>query len=378
MDCPNNRGRRVSRRDFIKTTAAGAALSYAGLNLGKLITGGKALAQASDSALRVVQINNAAFSKTASNIPHGYAAQDANINTAIVYSGMDQAVMCLTQKASPLEAWRAIVPTPGGANPQYAQAKIGIKVNYFNPGLGTHVAVVDYLINSLVNLLGFTPGNIYVYDGSSGSKQDYLKTALVNGAAVNVGDFGRAGSYPIAGYNSTLTTLINNDTLHYLISAAVCKGHSGYAGGFSLTMKNHYGSFQPLSHSYDGYLAGINAHSKIQNKTILALIDAIYCCNGATGTTRTTPVNKLIVGKVPIAVDFVSAKNLIELPVNQGGCGYTVDWANRVNKWPDEGVFMLNGSRLDLATLSSLPMITACATDTVKPKAPTNLQITKG
>ncbi len=137
-------------------------------------------------------------------------------------------------------------------------------------------------------------------------------------------------------------------------------------------MKNHFGTFSPASHSSDAYLAEINAHPKIANKQILVVLDAIWGSYGCCSSTNWW-MNKILMGKKAISVDYWAAKDIIEAATatGSGGMGSTVYWS-RVQSWFSEANLGISWADVQNPSL----FIENCSTDTVPPKAPTNLTVT--
>jgi hypothetical protein len=104
-----------------------------------------------------------------------------------------------------------------------------------------------------------------------------------------------------------------------LINIAMCKGHSQRFGGFTMTMKNHLGTFSPgPAHSNGGqdYLIAINqtpeilgAMDKKTGKVLyprqqLCLIDALWASKRGPGGKPTHQPNFLAIGVTSPVVDY--------------------------------------------------------------------------
>ena len=108
-----------------------------------------------------------------------------------------------------------------------------------------------------------------------------------------------------------------------LIDIALCKGHSGTFGGFTMCMKNHFGTFSPRpSHQGGGgadYLIGINKSPEILGqmdpqtgnvlypRQQLCLVDALWSSQGGPGGLSTHQTNALMMGTCGPVVDYVGA-----------------------------------------------------------------------
>jgi hypothetical protein len=106
-----------------------------------------------------------------------------------------------------------------------------------------------------------------------------------------------------------------------LINMAVCKGHSPKFGGFTMTLKNHFGTFSPrYGHRNDGleYLAAINqtpeilgpmdkAGKVIYPRQQLCLIDALWASEGGPRGAPSAQTNFLAMGVLSPVLDHVVA-----------------------------------------------------------------------
>lgn len=340
----------ITRRQFIKKTAGGLVATAAGLHLGGFINIGKVQAQIPSDEFRVVMMHNAAM---AGALVNGWSNQNSQINSAIVSSTMDSGMLCLTQKSSLQDAWSSIFPT----GTSMGSVKVGIKVNFITYNIASHTAIVDNIIKNLTSI-GVALSNIYVYDERS---LDALNTSLGN-PGVNIGNFGRTGGYSVAGLSTSLTTILANDTVDYIINVPIVKTHWDQYARFTMSMKNHFGSFSPNHGNPSEYISGINAHEKIRGKTILVVLDALYATNGGFSGVTTAMPNKLFFGKSNIALDYVAAKYLLDAEL-----GYNPD-LSMARSWASLADHGITGTQLD-----NLPLITSCSGDSVPPKAPINL-----
>lgn len=352
-------GRIITRRDFLKKTAAGAFLAYAGINASTLIRGRGTFAQVSDQ-FRVVKVHNAAMGGTLVN---GWSSQNSAINASVVRTSLDQALTCLTGTGTPQNGWAQIVP----ATPARNEAVVAIKLNFISSNLAPHTAVASWIIDGLREV-GVQASNIYLYDERDLTA---LYSDLGSPTGIHYLNSGRNSTYyNIAGHIVRLNNLLHNDTADWIINVGVPKSHGTDYGSFTMLMKNHYGSWSPI-HAPDAYLASINAHSKVLPRTILNIMDCIYgsCSGGPGGVTSHMP-NQIFMGKSSLAVDYLVAKHLLEPPESSGGMNMPINWL-RINNWPLEGNFGITQSELQ-----NLALITDCSGDNVRPKAPTNLVVT--
>jgi hypothetical protein len=118
------------------------------------------------------------------------------------------------------------------------------------------------------------------------------------------------------------TKALASDDVDILINIAMCKGHSGVFGGFTMTMKNHFGTFNPRpGHSRNGleFLTGLNKSKAIlgvvDDKTgkiikprqQLCIIDALWSSKPGPGGPPTDCTNRLFMGTFSPILDYVVA-----------------------------------------------------------------------
>ena len=107
-----------------------------------------------------------------------------------------------------------------------------------------------------------------------------------------------------------------------LINISMCKGHSDTFGGFTMTMKNHFGTFDPSPGHRQGatdYLMAINQTPEILGpmdkrtgqvlypRQQLCIVDALWASeDGPGGNPRTQP-NMLAMGVFSPVLDYLMA-----------------------------------------------------------------------
>jgi hypothetical protein len=241
------------RRDFLKTSAAGAA---------GLMVGGVAVEKASASTGGAwtdgMQINPNIDNLRVACITD---AKLANSNTyaddPTIDADMDKLAMCLAKKSTAAAAWATIFQKP--ASKTWAQVKVGLKVEY------NTLAMTMFKCAKELNNLGVPYSNMYAFDcNTSGSSR-------CSGAAPSNMPAGMNWSGPAKGSNDLLggltatpvpyqnasvpLTMVNmnccasvvNGTLDILVSAEYADhDHSNDFGGANLTCKNAYGIFNAV------------------------------------------------------------------------------------------------------------------------------------
>jgi hypothetical protein len=177
-----------------------------------------------------------------------------------------------------------------------------------------------------------SPQNVTIYDAKHGgnmSRSTPFK-GLPDGVRVadKWGGFSAKTTVP-APYldgnaeRSCLEHLVNG-TVDILINIAMCKGHGGQFGGFTLSMKNHFGTFDPQPGHAEGggadYVIGINKSPEVLGemdartgkvlfpRQQLVLIDALWASGGGGPCARPSDqLNTLVMGTCGPAVDYVVA-----------------------------------------------------------------------
>ena len=134
--------KRITRRQFMQKTAAGAAgvilTPWPGYGNEKISTPG--------TKSRVVVA-------THTNI----VDENARVNAEIVRKAVDETLVALTQKATIKDAWMAIFPKFKSTD------IIGLKINAATALLPSRPEVVYAIANSIVDSLGINPNNIIIW-----------------------------------------------------------------------------------------------------------------------------------------------------------------------------------------------------------------------
>lgn len=293
--------------------------------------------------------------------------QPSNFNAGVVAAMLTGCITSLAGEDDVSAAWdqlfRWFNNHKHGADSGYqAGQSIAVKVNMngygpngdeYNGSTGTDFAnmiVVRALLESLVQDASVPPQDITVYDASrliSADMKDYCSTGALQGVRfedrANIQRDTSAvleWSEDLGGQTSYLPTCVTG--ADYLVNLANLKGHV-YAG-FSLTAKNHFGSFlnddpmQPPAaaglHPYvideqmNEYnpLADIIANPYLGGNTLLYLIDGLLAASSEVATiTREAaswqqpPFNggftaSLFASQDPVAIDTVGADFLMAEP----------------------------------------------------------------
>jgi uncharacterized protein (DUF362 family) len=303
----------MSRREFVKTAAAGAAgLALMGFPTNK----GAALEKYPHWGEAVV-------------IRDGGATDGPNINTKIVREMLEESINLLTKGGG----WPSLLSS-------YKTGEtVGIKVNCQWPRVATQPKVVAAIVNELVKM-GIPKDKIVVWD-CEGSALIYSVMYLVrqefSGVRVVATDqlsdpLDESKTTDIQGNPTHLSRLLTG--ADHLINVPVLKNH--FEAGLTFALKNHVGSVgkdvkyrQNLFHNpideknpmhkamgrgapIAERIALINTAPDIKNKTRLIVGDALFgvYMRGPLGEPEFV-YNGLIVGTDPVAVDH-QARLIIE------------------------------------------------------------------
>jgi hypothetical protein len=190
----------------------------------------------------------------------------------------------------------------------------------------TRSAVMAKVVHSLTEL-GVRPMNIHIYDACQGQgmRRSTPFAGLPEGCRIEE-DWGQTmmsarvpAPWKTRGGRSSCLKYLVDGSVDILINVAVCKGHSSRFGGFTLTMKNHFGTFSPApGHDQGGldYVIAINQTPEIMGKMDertgrvlyprqqLCLVDALWASRGGPGGRPSHQTNFLAMGVLSPIVDY--------------------------------------------------------------------------
>ena len=275
--------------------------------------------------LRVVCVTDSAMT-SALNPKGSWKKQDALVVKDAVWENMDKMACSMAETGEPKDAWKGIFVKPPMKS--WSDTVVAIKTN----NLGSqhpHSAVMSKICCTLVDLLGVKPENIHIYDADRGSnmKRTSPFAGLPEGTHM-AGIWGGSSKSALVPVRKTQVRSycvkhLVNDTVDILINMAVCKGHNiNQLGGFTATMKNHFGTFSPRpGHASTGldYLTGINRTKEIlgamDNTTgrvlyprqQLCFVDALWASSGGPYGNSTHQPNLLAMGVLSPIVDYIMA-----------------------------------------------------------------------
>ncbi|MCP3876301.1 MAG: DUF362 domain-containing protein [Desulfobacteraceae bacterium] len=298
----------LTRRQFIKSTAAGAAAIYMMPSLAL-----STKTQDNDNKSRVVNIRHA-----------GLINPDERVNSKNARQSVDKALVLLTQKENLKDAWIKIFPNLN------SQDTIGLKVNCVNRKCPTHPEIAYAIADSIIESLGINPNNIIIWDRSISELKKCGYT--INESDKGIQCFGTVKAFSgmrwmfnqkmdetgAIGYDKTraidvgdgVTSHLSNiltQKCTYLINVPVLKDHG--KAGITLSLKNHFGSIDNPTDCHDNlcepFISRINADPQIKEKTRLIICDAAYGVydGGPLGAPQWQ--HKSILGATdPVALDF--------------------------------------------------------------------------
>jgi len=182
------------------------------------------------------------------------------------------------------------------------------------------------ICRALTGVVGVIPGNIHIYDGCHGRHGLSPFTDLPPGTRIEDawGGYSASASVPEPWKRGSTKCVkaITDGSIDILINITMCKGHGDEVGGFTMTMKNHFGTFHPLpGHSEDGldYLMAINQTPEILGpmdkrtgkvlfpRQQLCIVDALWASKeGPIGLPSAQP-NFLAMGVFSPVMDYILA-----------------------------------------------------------------------
>jgi hypothetical protein len=289
--------------------------------------------------LRVVGLTDPKMTRAQEPVS-SWSRQEKLVVPSVVGENLDKLVCALTETKNPKEAWSTIFLRP--PKKSWSETVVAIKTNNISQQ-HTRSAVMAKVCQSLTQFLGVKPSNIHIYDGVHGSGMSKKTPFVGMPEGVRIEDqWGGITTFtPIPppwrkGQDQArcLKPLVDG-SVDILINIALCKGHSDQYGGFTMTMKNHLGTFDPSFAHRSGatdYLMAINQTQEILGpmdpktgrvqypRQQLCIIDALWASEGGpSGYPRHQP-NFLAMGVFSPVLDFVIATQF-----RAGKMGWEID-----------------------------------------------------
>jgi len=317
----------ISRRRFLKQSAIlGTALTTVPTVLipkAHAAWARKTTVHPNIDNLRVVCVTDPHMT-TASNPRTSWMRQEELVNVSVVWENMDKLACVLAQEHDPDRAWRTVFIKP--PRKSWSDTVVAIKTNNISKQ-HTHSAVMSKLCRTLTDILQVHPGNIHIYDACHGHNLTRKTpfTGLPEGCRIENQWGGSTAQTRIprpwqgSGGKSTCLKYLVDGTVDILINIALCKGHNSRFGGFTMTMKNHFGTFSPDPGHSEGsvdYLMAINQTPEIlgpmdpRSGTVLfprqqlCLVDALWASKHGPGGNPSHQPNFLAMGVMSPIVDY--------------------------------------------------------------------------
>ncbi|MGD8239411.1 MAG: DUF362 domain-containing protein [Armatimonadota bacterium] len=232
---------------------------------------------------------------------HDRSVLGGQIDASVAAEMLEGAMLKLTGADTARDAWGSLFS---------ADEVVGVKINcLFGIGASTHPEVTSAVVAGLI-AGGVKPDNIIVWDRAD---KDLLKSGYeIKRDGPGPRCYGTDGAYePEAtkhrSFNGRLTKILTED-IDALVNVPILKDHG--ISGITVSMKNHYGSFDnPNKHHgnhCDPYIADFNSLGVVRQKSRLIVCDALLpVANGGPRARpeHTWPYRGMLVGQDPVALD---------------------------------------------------------------------------
>jgi hypothetical protein len=241
-----------------------------------------------------------------------------------VWENIDKLACALAETRNSREAWRTIFVKP--PHKSWANAVVAIKTNNI-ARQHTRSAVMAKVLHVLTSILGVKAPNIHIYDACHGNDMGRYTpfSGLPEGCGIEDtwGGSTMLTEVPApwrgSGGKARCLRHLVEGSVDILINIAMCKGHSERFGGFTMTMKNHFGTFSPTPGHRNGsqdYLIAINQTPEILGpmnrrsgeviypRQQLCLVDALWASGGGPGGNPSHQPNFLAMGVMSPVVDY--------------------------------------------------------------------------
>jgi len=321
---------KLSRRQFIKQAmVTGSALAVSPIVFvprARAVWERKSVVHPKVNNLRVVGITDPTMIRTNEPVT-SWSRQEKLVIPKAVGENLDKLACALAEARNPEEAWREIFIKP--LRKPWSETVVAIKTN--NIALQhTRSAVMAKICHTLTGFFGVMPGNIHIYDAVHGSSlfRNTPFAGLPEGVQIEeqwggVTTFtGVPEPWKRKGNRTKCLQYLVDGSVDILINIALCKGHSDKFGGFSMTMKNHFGTFDPSPGHRKGavdYLMALNQTTEILGpmdkrsgrvlypRQQLCIVDALWASEGGPGGYPRSQPNFLAMGVFSPVMDYIIA-----------------------------------------------------------------------
>jgi len=354
----------LSRRSFLKAAAAGAgavAVPYVFVpRVAEAFEPGQSV-HPNISPLRVVGVQDPRMT-TERRVRINWSDQEKLLNAGEIHANMDRLACALAEEADETDAWQKIFIKPPGK--VWSDVVVAIKTNNIAQQ-HTHSPVMAKVCHVLTDQMGVRGSNIHIYDATHGGNlaESTPFKGLPEGVRIENTWGGHNTPAPVPapwrGGTRTANCLgpLARGEVDILINIALCKGHGTEFGGFTMILKNHFGTFDPRpGHAGDGtdYLLAINKSEAVLGpkdpktgrvlfpRQQLCLIDALWASRGGPGGHPDSQPDGLFMGTFGPVVDYQMAtqfrRNAMHWPINEEVVGrFLTDYGFRPGDLPEDG-----------------------------------------
>lgn len=361
------RSNALTRRTFLKTSLAGATTLGTGPmiflpRLADPVAEGGFSYHPNLDPLRVVGIHDPTMTKE-ENPTAPWKVQEGLLHGDRIEENLDRLACVLAEEAKVTEAWRKIFVKP--AAKAWSEVRVAVKTNNIAEQ-HTRSPVLGKICRVLTREMGVRPGNIAIYDACHGRdmREKTPFAGLPPDCRIESAWGGFSGKTRIPrpwkegeGEAECLAPLARGE-VDILVNIALCKGHGGTFGKFTMCMKNHFGTFNPRPHGHapgaTDYLIAINKSPLLlgevdpkRRKTDrpvqqLCLVDALWASEPGPGGNPTVQPNRLYMGAFGPAVDYLLAhrfrKEAMGWEINEEVTGrFLTDFGFAPADLPNEG-----------------------------------------
>ncbi len=300
----------ITRRSFLKTSAASAAASLAAGPVSQVMGQGSTLKPGPGNKWpgRVV-IN---YNK---NVVTTSAGGNPTVDPAAAKKMIDDSVLLLTGKTDLAEAWKAVFPSTLSASSTIAiKVPLGCANQTMAPHWTTVKAIVDGITAMDFGGSKLPAGNITIYDMRCSDNLSRYGYTSTNFPGVKLVRDSNTSGQSDGARNKQYAKALQSD---FLINVFRPGGHSGYVEGFTLGFKNHYGTYDVDHNSgtAPGYLRDINCTGVVYKKNVLSVCIGIFGAKEASGspgsdavsyTTYVKTIDPSASGSLPAATIIMS------------------------------------------------------------------------
>jgi hypothetical protein len=328
----------MSRRRFLKATAGALALGAAPTiiiprRVEAYQPGGRI--HPNIDPLRVVGLTDARMTTGLRDMATWQQTRGL-FDAEIIAANMDRLAMALTEESNADDAWRGIFVKPPGKD--WSDTVVAIKTNQIAQ-MRTSPPVMRKVCRMLTDVVGIRGSNIFIYDGCHGSNSRWGSSIREENhfadlpEGVQLADtWGGCRAFqtrvPEPYLNGTqrrgCVPHFITGRVDILVNIALCKGHGvSEVGGFTMCMKNHLGTFDPMPVHRDGggtdYLMAINKTPEILGRMDpttgdvlyprqqLCIVDALWATSSRAADSADAQPNALFMGAFPPVTDYVLA-----------------------------------------------------------------------